>query len=797
MHQDLLSASPDAARERRRARAPGADDLLEALGDLTRQPLDPLEADTAFPALLARLGEAFAATRLSVVLELHDARARASHYQCRYTWVRPGRSTWQARGLSVMPAEQAVLFASVCRTGIGFQGSVAEVPSPQREVLSLLGTASLACAPFAAGQPRSGLLCLEDERQTRSWTRAEIHALGLAARHLGAALGQPDAGQSLLAERERAFELARANEALQRSVARVAEDLRVESLTGAFLAELVALLGAQDGTLMLRQDPDRDIFVPVAVHEGGRLLDPAAISSHPVFGRFTDLTAGDPLGVLAALSVGDAPSFDVNALRFSFPEAYAHKQALGHRRIWMLPLRLGGALLGFAGLALREERQPGPVLRDVATALAQQFALALELTRKAEQAQHAAVSREQQRSAQSRGAELARANRTLREAAARIAAATDLRSIATIFMREAVRASDASAAALFLERAGGFELAMLAHEGNFLDSQEVEAMPCTAAVFEASRNPDSSYFRSVRAGQAEWRFVDGPAAEWVPEALAYHIARGHQAVWDIPFSAEGKVIGYLGLAFRRIDSPIAIVTETVTALTHQISVGLELTALAARLRDSEVREAVSNERSRMARDIHDSLAQSFSSIAMQTEALLASVPAEAPWRRTLERIADTARLGIGEARATALALRPLDNRVGALDEALEALAHRCTVQGGMACRFQREGEPALLPLDVQEALLRIAQEAISNALRHSGGQRVDVVVAYADSEIRLAVQDDGRGLCADGQAVCGMGLRGMRQRTQELGGRFEARRARAQGTRIEVVLPLASGTAGT
>jgi signal transduction histidine kinase len=127
--------------------------------------------------------------------------------------------------------------------------------------------------------------------------------------------------------------------------------------------------------------------------------------------------------------------------------------------------------------------------------------------------------------------------------------------------------------------------------------------------------------------------------------------------------------------------------------------------------------------------------------------------------------------------------------VGALDEALEGLARRCTVQGGMACDFHVEGEPTLLALDVQEALLRIAQEAISNALRHSGGTRVDVTVRYAGEQIALSVGDDGGGLCVDGQVVCGMGLRGMRQRTQELGGRFEARRAAPQGTLIEVLLP--------
>jgi signal transduction histidine kinase len=411
----------------------------------------------------------------------------------------------------------------------------------------------------------------------------------------------------------------------------------------------------------------------------------------------------------------------------------------------------------------------------------------------AEEAKAAAVAREQQRSVQSRAAELARANRVLQQSAARLAGATDVRSIATVFMTEALRASDASAAALFLERDGGFELVMIAQDGAFQEGEALDAMPCTAAVHLASQDPASRHFALLRAGEARWRFVDAPDTEWVGEALAYHHAHGHRAVWDIPFSVEGKVIGYLGLAFRSMDTPLAIVTETVGTLANQISVGLGLTTIAARLRESEVREAVSMERSRMARDIHDSLAQSFSSIAMQTEALLAHHGEGERLRRTLERIAETARHGIGEARATALALLPLENRVGALDEALDGLASRCTIQDGVACSFAVHGVPALLPLTMQEALLRIAQEAIHNALRHAGGTRVEVTVHYGVSSIMLTVQDDGIGMRADAQAVSGMGLKGMQQRTRELGGSFRVLPVDPHGTCVEVSLPHGGG----
>ena len=554
----------DAARIRDHdiALAPEPESLLAVLADTVRLLSAGSDRDDLMQVCLGRLAHAFDVDRLVVVKELHDARSRASHYQVVREWARAGRPSYRSRGFAVLPADRAVLFASVCRTGLSFQGGLHEVPSPQREILEVMGTANLACAAFAVGGHSAGLLCIEDERPGRVWARGEIDGLFLAAQALWALHQRKTIDQRLLAERERAMELAR------------------------------------------------------------------------------------------------------------------------------------------------------------------------ELTRKAEEAQHAAVSREQERSVQSRAAELARANRILREAAARIASATDLRSIATVFMREATRASDADAAALYLERAGGFELVMVAEHGQFREGAALECISCIASMYEASRQPGNSHFRKLHAGQPVWRFVNAPDADWCPDALAYHAGEGHQAVWDVPFSAEGKVVGYLSLAFSGTPTPLSIVAETVSALANQISVGLELTATAARLRDSEVREAVSNERSRMARDIHDNLAQSFSSIAMQSEALLAGMEDPERVRRTLERIADTARLGISEARATALALRPLENRIGALDEALAGLAHRCTVQGGMACNYRVIGTPILLSLDVQEALLRIAQEALSNALRHSGGTRVTVEVDY-------------------------------------------------------------------
>lgn len=421
--------------------------------------------------------------------------------------------------------------------------------------------------------------------------------------------------------------------------------------------------------------------------------------------------------------------------------------------------------------------------------LGKHMALALQASRVADRSVQTALIRERAAAAEEQSKILMQANLILRESAARLSQLMNLQEIATVFMLEAAKAVDACAAALFLEQDGGFALSALIQDDRILSKDVIDKLECTAAVWNASLNVVDPHFASLRNGLSVWRFVADPESVWIPEALVYHTTYRHSTVWDVPFKVEGRVAGYIALAFRTLEKPREVAAETVGALSQQVALAMELNALSGRLREAEVREAVSGERSRLARDIHDSLAQCFSSISMQTDVLLAQEGQSDATMNTLRRIADTARFGLAEARTTALALLPLENRVRALDEALEALCERASVRGALVCTFTSAGQPRILAFDVQDTVLRVCQEAMNNALRHSGADNLWVRLEYTRDEVVFQARDDGAGFGSERAKSTGMGIRGMRQRTEHLGGSFAVQTVPGTGTTVSIAIP--------
>jgi signal transduction histidine kinase len=200
------------------------------------------------------------------------------------------------------------------------------------------------------------------------------------------------------------------------------------------------------------------------------------------------------------------------------------------------------------------------------------------------------------------------------------------------------------------------------------------------------------------------------------------------------------------------------------------------------------------ERQRLARDIHDTLAQGFVSIVLQLQAAEAALPAGATEARGhLERARRTARDNLAEARRLVWDLRPEALSAAPLGEALGRLAGRVAEETGLDATATVTGTPQPLSADAEVTLLRVTQEALANATRHSGAGRVAVTLSYMDGEAALDVRDDGAGFAptADGFGPDGgLGLRGMRERVEALGGRLAVESAPGAGTTIAVTVPV-------
>ena len=195
--------------------------------------------------------------------------------------------------------------------------------------------------------------------------------------------------------------------------------------------------------------------------------------------------------------------------------------------------------------------------------------------------------------------------------------------------------------------------------------------------------------------------------------------------------------------------------------------------------------AVSRERNRLARDLHDTLAHSLAAIAVQLEALrtlLKHDPVEA--EQSVAGLVDLARRGLDESRQAIQELRgdPLDTMglEGALRELLAAIEART----GLAAEVQVTGTEPDLTLDESRTLYRIAEEALLNVERHAAASRVRVYVHSAKTGLRMGIVDDGLGFDAEAKHGGHFGLTGMRERAAIIGATLEVSSAPGRGTEV-------------
>ena len=209
---------------------------------------------------------------------------------------------------------------------------------------------------------------------------------------------------------------------------------------------------------------------------------------------------------------------------------------------------------------------------------------------------------------------------------------------------------------------------------------------------------------------------------------------------------------------------------------------------------AERQAGVLEERARLAREIHDTLAQGFASVVTQLEAA-GGVLREDPGRAEhhIREAEEVARASLAEARSLVWALRPDAIATAGLAAAIGRLATAPGTRGEPVVEVEISGRARPLHPDVEVALLRAAQEALANARRHAGASHVTLTLTYFDDAVNLDVVDDGRGFepeaVGPGGPGGGFGLRGMRERAQHLGGQLTVESAPGEGTAVTIALP--------
>lgn len=388
------------------------------------------------------------------------------------------------------------------------------------------------------------------------------------------------------------------------------------------------------------------------------------------------------------------------------------------------------------------------------------------------------VRRERERAAEERVAELAKANQVIRGNLERLASEPDLGSFMGHMLLEAVRQFDADSGAVIVSKESIQEWRIVA----YVRDGQLEPAPFATSV------PFSGTPSNLLANQQEPVYFDleKETPDIWPGALALHRREGYSGVVVYPLVFGARNVGFFILSFRRNAEDVQR-SELLVALAQQATLAVQLTRLAYSAKEA----AVLVERTRIGQEIHDGLAQSFTGILMQLGAAEEFPPCKrknSELNTILSRIRDLARDGLSEARRSVMALRLDQTRRAGLENALRQLAERSTVPGGVTVSFEGGGIATGLKPEHEHELLRISQEAVSNAVRHGRPHTVSITMADGESHWELAVADDGVGMEPHPELYAseGFGLSSMRQRANAIGGEWHIESRPGAGTRVSV-----------
>jgi len=262
---------------------------------------------------------------------------------------------------------------------------------------------------------------------------------------------------------------------------------------------------------------------------------------------------------------------------------------------------------------------------------------------------------------------------------------------------------------------------------------------------------------------------------------------------SVPLAIGDRRLGMLNVA----SADWRVLSDAELSLLTTAGALVSLAVERSRLEAATARALAAEERNRLAREIHDTLAQGLAALTMQLEVADSLAGAKAPddsrLHSAVERALLLARATLDEARRSVLDLReaPLEGR--SLSEALEALASEADSSPDDAVEvtvIASDGVDAKLSPAVAGGLYRVAQQAVVNATRHARARQITLRVTRSESEIHLRVEDDGTGFEPADVRGDRFGLVGMRERARLLGGSLTVESAPDAGTAIEVRVPI-------
>jgi signal transduction histidine kinase len=253
---------------------------------------------------------------------------------------------------------------------------------------------------------------------------------------------------------------------------------------------------------------------------------------------------------------------------------------------------------------------------------------------------------------------------------------------------------------------------------------------------------------------------------------------------------NGQPLGFIEFGYRNRETFSENELELIQSLAQQATLAIQLTRLAEEAQQA----ALLQERTRMAQEIHDTLAQAFGGILMQLQAATYFSQTQSEQAKTHLLTAQAlAKEGLAEARRSVWTLYLETTEYEDLAKTIAKFIEQTQPRQATPIHLTIEGTPYSLHPDLGLNLLRIAQEAITNALRHAHATIIQVHLTYSAQVLQLTIRDDGCGFEPQ-SSTHGFGLLGMQQRTSRIGATWNLMSRPGQGTTIMITLPNSQNT---
>ncbi|MBD2495849.1 GAF domain-containing protein [Nostoc sp. FACHB-280] len=657
-----------------------------------------------------------------------------------------------------------------------------EMPEPFRSGQAAIGVKALFAVPIFVEELFWGVLSFDHCRQAKHPSTAELTLLKTAAACIGSAIQRQRIRQI---EQKRTEELAKVNQELQQRdrllsvVAQVTKNLLDTEDIDIAIPQALQAIGtvaniSRVQVILERQNPTTQKLQHCITYEwvaGG--ISPQ--THHPTMAVIDN---DDAEILLRELYAGRSIWYLVDDLPHPLKEQF---QSLNIKSSGGVPLFIEGRYIGCVAFDdCVTSRHWSQQEMDVLTTAAEGIGAALHRKQLV-----AHLIQERATTVEKRVAELVRANESLRGCVNRLADEPDLETFWEHILLEASAQAKSYAAALFLYDASTNTSLMKRYvrEGKVIpihtDPEFVQfRLPISANIF-------SYWQEALFKGEVIFFNVEDNK-KLLGARIKWHRAQGHRSIVRVPLILGDRPLGFIGLCFREPRTSLPPNIELIIALAQQATLAIHLTSLAEQSRQAAILE----ERNRMAREIHDTLAQAFTGVIVQLGAASRIIPQNLPEvQEHITQARELAREGLAEARRSVNALRPQILETQNLPTAFHHLVTQMSavIDTEIICKIIGEVYP--LTVDVENNLLRIGQEALTNAIKHAFASEIVIELVYEPTQLILRVKDNGKGFAPESLAVVkGFGLMGIKERCDRIKAQLTIKSLPQPGTEITILI---------